>query len=100
MSSAKGYCEDLTEGKFSFPIIHAIRHSPSDNNEVMNILKLKTEDHALKEHVVKYMSDSVKSFDYTKKIVQDLYVQASQMMEELQPCNLTMKLILDKLVAE
>jgi geranylgeranyl diphosphate synthase type 3 len=21
----KGYCEDLTEGKFSFPVVHAVR---------------------------------------------------------------------------
>jgi len=33
----KSYCEDLTEGKFSFPIIHAIRSSP-DNNQVLSIL--------------------------------------------------------------
>lgn len=33
----KSYCEDLTEGKFSFPIIHAIRSSPHDN-QVLSIL--------------------------------------------------------------
>ena len=26
----KSFCEDLTEGKFSFPIIHAIRSDPGD----------------------------------------------------------------------
>lgn len=35
----KSYCEDLTEGKFSFPIIHAIRSS-KDNNQVISILVL------------------------------------------------------------
>jgi len=33
----KGYCEDLTEGKFSFPIIHAIMSHP-DDHQVMGIL--------------------------------------------------------------
>lgn len=33
----KSYCEDLTEGKFSFPIIHAIRAKPEDS-QVMSIL--------------------------------------------------------------
>ncbi|CAH1646961.1 unnamed protein product [Spodoptera littoralis] len=33
----KSYCEDLTEGKFSFPIIHAIRN-PEGDNQVLRIL--------------------------------------------------------------
>jgi hypothetical protein len=36
-SQEKGYCEDLTEGKFSFPIIHAITCHP-DDKEVICIL--------------------------------------------------------------
>ncbi|XP_014678637.1 PREDICTED: geranylgeranyl pyrophosphate synthase-like [Priapulus caudatus] len=36
-SDNKSYCEDLTEGKFSFPIIHAIRSRPEDN-QIMSIL--------------------------------------------------------------
>jgi geranylgeranyl diphosphate synthase type 3 len=38
-SRDKGYCEDLTEGKFSFPIIHAIMSHP-DDNQVIRILLL------------------------------------------------------------
>lgn len=26
----KGFCEDITEGKFSFPIVHAILSRPDD----------------------------------------------------------------------
>ncbi|GFG34574.1 hypothetical protein Cfor_06751 [Coptotermes formosanus] len=33
----KGYCEDLTGGKFSFPVIHAIKSHP-DDSQVMRIL--------------------------------------------------------------
>nr|ARE68915.1 geranylgeranyl pyrophosphate synthase [Epicauta chinensis] len=33
----KSYCEDLTEGKFSFPIIHAIHSQPKDN-QIIRIL--------------------------------------------------------------
>ena len=33
----KGFAEDLTEGKFSFPIIHGIKSHP-ENNQIMNIL--------------------------------------------------------------
>lgn len=35
----KSYCEDLTEGKFSFPLIHAI-NSYKDDNQVLSILFL------------------------------------------------------------
>jgi geranylgeranyl diphosphate synthase, type III len=36
-SENKSYCEDLTEGKFSFPIIHAINQNQADN-QVLRIL--------------------------------------------------------------
>ena len=38
-SQAKGYCDDITEGKFSFPVIHAIKSRPNDN-QVLSILLL------------------------------------------------------------
>ncbi len=37
----KGFCEDITEGKFSFPIIHAIRAGPHDHR-LLSILKQRT----------------------------------------------------------
>ena len=40
-SQDKGYCEDLTEGKFSFPIIHAITCHP-DDSQVICILLFKS----------------------------------------------------------
>lgn len=33
-SDNKSYCEDLSEGKFSFPIIHAIQSHPEDKQVV------------------------------------------------------------------
>ncbi|MPC20592.1 Geranylgeranyl pyrophosphate synthase [Portunus trituberculatus] len=38
-SDSKSYCEDLTEGKFSFPVIHAINTKP-DDQQVISILNL------------------------------------------------------------
>jgi hypothetical protein len=35
-SKDKGYFDDMTEGKFSFPIIHAIKSRP-DDKQVMGI---------------------------------------------------------------
>jgi geranylgeranyl diphosphate synthase type 3 len=34
----KSFCEDLTEGKFSYPVIHAIHSFPSDRR-ILNILR-------------------------------------------------------------
>lgn len=31
----KGYCEDLTEGKFSFPVVHGVRANHS-NRQILS----------------------------------------------------------------
>jgi geranylgeranyl diphosphate synthase type 3 len=69
-SDLKGLCEDLTEGKFSFPVIHAIRADPS-NQILINILKQKTTDEEVKRYALKYMQ-SKGSFDYSKTVIDEL----------------------------
>ncbi|KAL8827999.1 MAG: hypothetical protein Q9191_002849 [Dirinaria sp. TL-2023a] len=80
MSSAKGFCEDLTEGKFSFPIIHSIRTSTSSNNEVLNILKLRTTNSDLKAHAVQHMHAETKSFEYTNNRLGDFHKAARDLL--------------------
>lgn len=67
-SKNKGFCEDLTEGKFSFPIIHAIRKDPH-NKELLNVLRQKTTDITLKEYAVDYMRNTTHSFDHVKTTI-------------------------------
>ena len=62
---SKSYCEDLTEGKFSYPILHAIRAWP-DDTRLLNILKQKTENTDVKRHAVEFM-ESVGSFEKTRE---------------------------------
>lgn len=69
----KSYCEDLTEGKFSFPIIHSIRVRPDDSC-LLNILKKKTTDVELKKYAVQIMRETA-SFEYTERILVSLYDQ-------------------------
>ncbi|KAJ4320079.1 geranylgeranyl pyrophosphate synthetase [Neodidymelliopsis sp. IMI 364377] len=69
-SSLKGLCEDLTEGKFSFPVIHAIRADPS-NQILINILKQKTTDEEVKRYALKYM-ESKGSFEYSRRVIDEL----------------------------
>jgi geranylgeranyl diphosphate synthase type 3 len=47
--ASKGFCEDLSEGKLSFVIIHALKHS-SDPTSLRTLLKARTQDEvALKQ---------------------------------------------------
>ena len=69
-TSLKGLCEDLTEGKFSFPVIHAIRVDPS-NQILINILKQKTTDEEVKRYALRYM-ESKGSFEYSKGVIEEL----------------------------
>jgi geranylgeranyl diphosphate synthase type 3 len=70
----KGLCEDLTEGKFSFPVIHSIRQNP-ENLVLINILKQKTNDETVKRYAVSYM-EQTGSFAYCRKVLKDLIAKA------------------------
>ncbi|KAI0535397.1 isoprenoid synthase domain-containing protein [Xylaria digitata] len=95
----KGFCEDLTEGKFSFLIIHSIRANPG-NLELLNILKQKTMKDTVKQYAVKYM-ESTGSFEYTKKVLDVLIERARKTANELSgdaEKSIGIHKILDKLV--
>ena len=61
---SKSYCEDLTEGKFSFPILHNIRLDPNDRR-LWNILKQRTDDTDVKRYAQRLMKESG-SLSYTR----------------------------------
>lgn len=77
----KGLCEDLTEGKFSFPVIHSIRTDPS-NLVLINILKQKTTDEEVKRYALAYM-EKTGSFSYTRKVLRGLTKKALALVDEL-----------------
>ncbi|KAL8994072.1 MAG: hypothetical protein Q9169_005862 [Polycauliona sp. 2 TL-2023] len=87
MTSAKGYCDDLTEGKFSFPVVHSIRNSADGNNELLNILKQHTEDVHLKAQAVWYMQTETESFEYTKAKLRSLHAVARTRLAAAGPPN-------------
>ncbi|KAK9471228.1 isoprenoid synthase domain-containing protein [Dipodascopsis tothii] len=82
-SKNKGYCEDLTEGKFSFPIIHSIRAN-SNNDQLLNILKQHTADRLIKNYAVSYMRDTTHSFAYTEQVMAGYAAQVKAEIERLQ----------------
>ncbi|XP_072939657.1 terpene synthase-like isoform X2 [Epargyreus clarus] len=66
----KDYCSDITEGKFSLPIIHALQHSDSAD-QILNILKQRTEDLHLKNQCISIL-EKAGSFRYTREILIEL----------------------------
>ncbi|XP_038221339.1 geranylgeranyl pyrophosphate synthase-like isoform X2 [Zerene cesonia] len=63
------YYMDLTEGKFTLPIIHAARSLKGAS--VLSILKQRTKDINLKRYCVSLLED-LGSMEYTRKVLRDL----------------------------
>ncbi|XP_029679309.1 geranylgeranyl pyrophosphate synthase-like [Formica exsecta] len=77
----KSYCDDLSEGKFSFPIVHALTTNP-DDKQIIYILKQLTKEIELKHHCVKLL-EKFGSFEYTKNVLEDLDMKARAEIERL-----------------
>ncbi|KAL6234063.1 hypothetical protein BDW75DRAFT_251662 [Aspergillus navahoensis] len=77
----KGFCEDITEGKFSFPIIHSIR-SDLNNKQLLNILRQRSDDDSLKAYAVNYIT-STGSFNYSSEKLRSLIAEAEVMVAAL-----------------
>ncbi|XP_078041169.1 geranylgeranyl pyrophosphate synthase quemao isoform X2 [Augochlora pura] len=77
----KSFCEDLSEGKFSFPIIHAIRSHPEDR-QLMNILRQRTKDIDVKRYCINLL-EKFGSFAYTEAVLQELDKKARDEIERL-----------------
>jgi geranylgeranyl diphosphate synthase type 3 len=78
---SKSFCEDLTEGKFSFPIIHAVRTDTADTR-LLSILKQRTQDLDVKRYAQGIMRDAG-SLAYTrekcKSLKQDIITQIMEL---------------------
>ncbi|KAI1189538.1 isoprenoid synthase domain-containing protein [Nemania serpens] len=79
----KGLCEDLTEGKFSFPVIHSIRSNP-ENQELLHILAQRPTDVDTKKYAV-HIIESTGSLEYTKELVTILIAKAKEEADAIDP---------------
>ncbi|KAI8971512.1 geranylgeranyl pyrophosphate synthase [Mycotypha africana] len=77
----KGFCEDLTEGKFSFPIIHSIRSDPT-NRQLLNILKQRSNSVELKQFALQLL-EKTNTFDYCRKFLKVLENEAREEIKSL-----------------
>ncbi|KAJ7450209.1 isoprenoid synthase domain-containing protein [Mycena latifolia] len=73
-SSTKGFAEDLSEGKFSFPIIHAMRADP-ENHEILDVLQKRPATPTLKIRTIEYLREHTKSFEYTVSVLDKIEAQ-------------------------
>ena len=80
---SKSFCEDLTEGKFSYPIIHCLRcGEASKANQLLSILKQRTEDVDVKRYAQKLMFESG-SLHYTREKCTELKREIVEQILEL-----------------
>ncbi|KIK04422.1 hypothetical protein K443DRAFT_93211 [Laccaria amethystina LaAM-08-1] len=67
-TSNKGFAEDLSEGKFSFPVVHGI-HADTSNRHILNVLQKRLTTPTLKIHAISYLKDHSESFEYTVSVL-------------------------------
>ncbi|KAJ4470906.1 terpenoid synthase [Lentinula aciculospora] len=94
-SDTKGFAEDLTEGKFSFPLVHAIRADES-NTRLLDIIRQHPKSPELKREALLYMENESKSFDYTLAVLRALQIRIDEEMKALGG-NPKLEKLLDKL---
>ena len=82
---SKSFCEDLTEGKFSFPIIHCIRSGGEESSaaaQLLSVLKQRTEDVDVKRYAQRLMLDAG-SLRYTRDKCSQLKEKIVNQIEDL-----------------
>ncbi|XP_070156205.1 terpene synthase-like [Polyergus mexicanus] len=90
-TESKGFCDDLSEGKFSFPIVHALTTNP-DDKQIIYILKQRTKEIEVKHHCIKLL-EKFGSFEYTKSVLEELDLKARAEIERLGGNPLLVKLL-------
>ncbi|KAL3233760.1 Geranylgeranyl pyrophosphate synthase BTS1 [Nakaseomyces bracarensis] len=78
MMENKGYADDISEGKLSFPIIHGLNFAKDQDNGntlLMDILQSKKKDDGTKRIAVNYLQNKSKSLSYCRIVLQKLNSQ-------------------------
>lgn len=79
---SKGFCDDITEGKFSFPIVHALHVYGKESEayrEILGILRLHTEDPVIKKQCLELISKG-DGLSYSKKTIEGLCGEVKRLM--------------------
>jgi geranylgeranyl diphosphate synthase, type III len=94
-SQKKSYCEDLSEGKYSFIMIHALQTYP-DDHRLANLLKQHTYNIDLKRQAV-HLLHQFGSLNYTRQKCLTLAKQSHELIDQLRG-NISLKMIVNELM--
>ncbi|KAJ6598559.1 hypothetical protein B0H10DRAFT_733586 [Mycena sp. CBHHK59/15] len=78
-SSNKGFAEDLSEGKFSFHVMHGVRADTSNY-----VLQKRPTAPTLKTHAIAYLKTHPKPFKYTLSVLDSLERQTRAEVSRLE----------------
>ncbi|KAE8137275.1 isoprenoid synthase domain-containing protein [Aspergillus pseudotamarii] len=87
-TAKKGFCDDLSEGKFSFPLIHLLEQSPNASTLHKMIFDrppvVEGEmSEATKSYIIAQMEE-IGSLQYTRQVLDDLMDSIWEMVEKVE----------------
>lgn len=77
-----GAADDVTEGKFSFPLLHAV-HASAPDRTLVRLLQLRTAEPRVKAHVLALL-ERTQSLAYTAAVLGALHAQAVRELARLE----------------
>jgi geranylgeranyl pyrophosphate synthase len=106
-ASQKGFCEDLDEGKFSYPVVCALGQTEKDVSMLRNILANPREGGCLSDELKRLALKqlvSSRSLEKTRTTIMRLHAEAEETIAEvedmLQTPNWILRLLVKKLRVE
>ncbi|KAE8394141.1 isoprenoid synthase domain-containing protein [Aspergillus alliaceus] len=85
-TTKKGFCDDLSEGKFSFPLIHLFEHSP--NSDTLQELIFGADDRGAisEERKLKVLSEmqNIGSLEHTLDVLNNLFISILDTVERVE----------------
>ncbi|KAL4882680.1 isoprenoid synthase domain-containing protein [Aspergillus karnatakaensis] len=85
-TAKKGFCDDLSEGKFSYPLIHLLQNTPSPDN-IRAILFNRKDDTDLPLEMKQFILDEMEaagSLDFTKQTLDSLFDAILEQLDRVE----------------